>query len=80
MTVELPKLTIGDRILKIPETRRAVYISNFNEKQGQYVYTRAPKEPFVRVLLRTITPIFPTDEFLSIALNRRSPIDCNSFI
>lgn len=53
MTIRMPPLSLGDRLLRILGKRRAVFVpAGAYEKFGPYVTLRATKESFFRALLR----------------------------
>lgn len=53
MTIRMPPLSLGDRLLRILGKCRAVFVpADAYEKFGPYVTLRATKEPFLKALLR----------------------------
>ena len=54
MTIRLPESTISDRLLALVGKKRAVRIpTEAYKKFGSYVYAKAEKESFWRVLFRS---------------------------
>lgn len=53
MTIKMPPLSLGDRLLKMLGKRRAVYVpADAYAKFGPYAIVQGVKEPLFRALLR----------------------------